>query len=346
MTTVISGTSGFIADFSNATISSRQAFQTSTTNGTTGIYALPNGTSTAASWQATNAADPTNASKILIATNGSTDVQLVSGINGTGTYLPLTFYTNGAEKMRLDTSGNLLVGTTSSSLSASNRGVIEVNGTADTALGFKVANALKAFVYTSATEFRLDASGIPITFDISSSEKARIDTSGNLLVGTTTLPSTSGAGVQIYNNSGQAGRLNIGKGTSGLFNAIANYYSGTYVGGVNYDNTSTSFPTSSDIRLKKDIVDAGSASAKIDQIRIVSHGWKHDDAVVEFGVIAQELVNVAPQAVAVGDIGEEIETTWGVDYSKLVPMLIKAHQEQQALITQLQADVALLKGKA
>ena len=81
----------FLADFTNSTITNRMAFQTSTSNSTTGIYALPNGTATAASWQATNTADPTNTSKILIATNGSTDVQLVSGINGTGTYLPLSF---------------------------------------------------------------------------------------------------------------------------------------------------------------------------------------------------------------------------------------------------------------
>jgi len=94
-----------LGDFTNATITNRLAFQTSTTNSTTGIYALPNGTSTAASWQATNAADPTNASKILIATNGSTDVQLVSGINGTGTYLPLSFYTNGSGQFAINTSG-------------------------------------------------------------------------------------------------------------------------------------------------------------------------------------------------------------------------------------------------
>jgi len=98
---------GYVAyDFTNATLTSRTNFQTSTANSTTGIYALPSGTGTAASWQATNNSDPTNASKILIATNGTTDVQLVSGRNGSGTYLPLSFYTNGVQNAQLDTAGN------------------------------------------------------------------------------------------------------------------------------------------------------------------------------------------------------------------------------------------------
>ena len=101
-------------DFSNATISDRTALQSSTTNGSTGVYALPNGTATSASFEATNAADPTNASKIQLTTNGATDVQLVSGRNGSGTYLPLSFYTNGSQRMRLDTSGNLGIGNTPS----------------------------------------------------------------------------------------------------------------------------------------------------------------------------------------------------------------------------------------
>lgn len=99
-------------DFTNTLVPSRVIFQTSNTNSSTGIYAVPSGSSTAASWQAANTADPTNASKILIATNGSTDVQLVSGINGTGTYLPLTFYNSGSEKMRLSITGGFSVGTT------------------------------------------------------------------------------------------------------------------------------------------------------------------------------------------------------------------------------------------
>ena len=102
----------FAGDFTNATLLSRTLFQTSTSNSSTGIYAVPNGTSTAASWQATNAADPTNASKVLIATNGTTDVQLVSGINGTGTYLPLTFFNGGSGRFVIGTSGQFGIGPT------------------------------------------------------------------------------------------------------------------------------------------------------------------------------------------------------------------------------------------
>ena len=133
-TTLTLGNAGvsarFQGDFSNTTVASRTAFVTGTTNGSTGIYALPNGTSTAASWQATNNATPTNASKILIATNGSTDVQLVSGINGTGTYLPLTFWNNGAEKARLSVAGGFSIGTATDAGSTN----LLVAGTA-TALG-------------------------------------------------------------------------------------------------------------------------------------------------------------------------------------------------------------------
>ena len=99
-----SPSTSIIGDFDNATFANRTLFVTSTTNASTGIYAVPNGTSTAASWQALNNSVPTNASKILIAA-GSTDVQLVSGINGSGTYLPLSFLTSGTTQMQLTTSG-------------------------------------------------------------------------------------------------------------------------------------------------------------------------------------------------------------------------------------------------
>ena len=93
-------------DFSNATIANRVAFQSSTTNGNTNITTLANGTSTSSGIQCYNAADPTNSSFANIGCS-STEVQFLSAVRGTGTYLPMTFYTNGSERARIDTSGNL-----------------------------------------------------------------------------------------------------------------------------------------------------------------------------------------------------------------------------------------------
>ena len=107
-------------DFTNTTVNYRTIFTTSTVNGNPGVYAVPNGTGTAASWQATNNSNLTNASKILIATNGTTDVQLVSGINGAGTYLPLSFYNGGSNQMQLGTAGNLLMVTGGNIVTAGN----------------------------------------------------------------------------------------------------------------------------------------------------------------------------------------------------------------------------------
>ena len=102
--------SKILGDFSNATLASRTVIQTSTTNGTTGVYVVPNGTSTAASIQALNAATPTNAAKILIATNGTTDVQLVSGINGSASYLPLSIFNGGVGTFVFGTAGQFGIG--------------------------------------------------------------------------------------------------------------------------------------------------------------------------------------------------------------------------------------------
>lgn len=185
-----------IGDFDNATFLNRTVFKTKTTNASTGIYAVPNGSSTAASWQAINNVDPTNASKILIATNGSTDVQLVSGINGTGTYLPLSFYTSGAQKMQLDTSGNLDV---SSSTNAQLRGQVRNTSALSSAYSAWMlgndTNATAASIilnsstntsYGGASSFNIyNGLNSPMAFFISGAEKIRIDNSGNLGVGTT-----------------------------------------------------------------------------------------------------------------------------------------------------------------
>lgn len=102
----ISGTGLAIrGDMSNATASSRLAFQTSTTNGNTIVGAKPNGTGTASYMQVFNAADADNAAYGYMGIN-TTALSFNSNKTGTGTALPMTFNTSGGS-MTLDTAGQL-----------------------------------------------------------------------------------------------------------------------------------------------------------------------------------------------------------------------------------------------
>lgn len=123
-------------DFDNATLNNRTKLQTTTTNATTNVYVVPNGSSTSAGVSVANNSSLTNASKIVMATNGSTDVQIISGVNGSGTYLPLSFYTNNTLAMQVDTAGNLSFnsGYGSSATAYGCRAWVNFNGTGTVAI--------------------------------------------------------------------------------------------------------------------------------------------------------------------------------------------------------------------
>jgi hypothetical protein len=96
-------------DFSNATFANRVMFQTSTANSNSQLGLLPSGTGNSSNFAAHNTSDPTNASRARIQVS-STVVSFESDITGTGTYLPMTFYTGGSERMRVATDGVTTVG--------------------------------------------------------------------------------------------------------------------------------------------------------------------------------------------------------------------------------------------
>jgi len=103
------------------------------------------------------------------------------------------------------------------------------------------------------------------------------------------------------------------------------------------------YNVSSDRRLKLDIKPAGTALDALSAIQVRSYKWAETGYRVDYGFIAQELNEVAPDAVKVGDDGEEVTDTWAVDTSKLVPLLTKALQEAIAKIETLEARLTALE---
>lgn len=119
---VFSGTGNRITgDFNNSTQSNRVMFQSSVINSNTPIQAIPNGSATSAGFGAFNSSDPSNASRWYINATTS-EITFSSDITGSGTYIPLSFYTGGAVAMKIDTSRNIGIGLTP----ISNNGILQL----------------------------------------------------------------------------------------------------------------------------------------------------------------------------------------------------------------------------
>ena len=173
-----------------------------------------------------------------------------------------------------------------------------------------------------------------VAFSTAATERMRIDSSGNLLVGTTSVISLGKQCIEFdgYSENGlilKTTNTSMGSAYLGFVNS-----SGAVIGSINQLSTSTvAYNTSSDQRLKENIADADDAGSKIDSIQVRKYDWKADGSHQDYGMIAQELQAVAPEAVS-GDA--DSEEMMGVDYSKLVPMLIKEIQSLRNRVAQLE----------
>jgi hypothetical protein len=253
-----------------------------------------------------------------------------NGVNGDATL---------TQAMTLDASGQLGIGVTSPTATLHVQGtggsikLTDTTGTANTWWLLAKDASANAFRIYDAT---------------AGAERARIDSSGNLLVGTTSVPNTSGTkGVALIINDGNSGRVTIGKTVSGTESAMLFYHSGTGVGSITYSDTATAYNTSSDYRLKNTIAPMTSALAKVAQLKPVTYKWNADGSDGQ-GFIAHELQTVIPDCVS----GEKdaLDTDGsikpqGVDYGKITPLLTAALQEAIAKIEMLEVRLALLESK-
>ena len=332
----------------------------------------------------------------------------------------LSFSAGGSERMRIDSKG--MVGIKHSMPSdvsgdctsirvgglSTIRGVTNTTGSQNFHTGLTYnsyptsSGADKAYVSTSGSDFKpvkyaqvagsniwYNASTATAGSDITWSETMRINTLGNLLVGTTSTGSGYGnnnvginlrttTGASIFSNSASDYGLVLNKTTyqSGSTCYQVNFRTlNQSVGGIFTDNSSTTYATSSDYRLKTDAQPMTGASARVQALNPVNFEWISDGTRVD-GFLAHEAQAVVPEAIhgtkdAMRDeeyeVTPAVEATYdedgneltaaveavmgtrsvpdyqGIDQSKLVPLLTAALQEALTEIASLKTRVEALE---
>jgi hypothetical protein len=313
---------------------------------------------------------------ILSGTDGVSDIDgsaATPAIRGTdantGIFFPaadtIAFAEGGAEAMRIDSSGNVGIGTASPSsvlnvkssapvFRLETTGAVTSSGTASYAIKDSSGNDVftngflgLANCYQFATTF---ANGFIRFLTGSQVEAMRIDSSGFTYTNCT----SSVASVSSYSNIAFNGVAYFGisikttyAGAGSTFAAFINS-SGTQQGSIYGNTTSTvQYLTSSDYRLKENIAPMTGALAKVSALKPVTYNWKVDGSSSQ-GFIAHELAEVSPECV--GGEKDAVDANGnpkyqGIDTSFLVATLTAAIQEQQALIIALTARIEALEAK-
>ena len=209
-------------------------------------------------------------------------------------------------------------------------------------------------------EIRYEHTSNNMQFRVNGNNEAmRINSEGTLMVGTTDENpydnSGTNTGIALHGNgSTQAGMISAARyqSATATFNRLGNdgnvvgfYREGVYVGAVFVTATATAYNTSSDYRLKEDVIEMEGSLDRLKGLKPCNFRWKADGTRVD-GFIAHEAQEVVPEAVtgikdAVDDEGNP--EYQGIDQSKLVPLLTKALQEAVAKIEALETRVTALE---
>ena len=286
------------------------------------------------------------------------------GSFSSGSNSALGFLTADTERARIDTSGNLCVGSTS----AGNAGTLNVSvgnpGTTSGGLQLWATTTQTHVVQwgdgtTGSDPYRgyieYAHNGDSMRFGTAATERARITSDGKLLVGTTTATDSPNSSTSKFVVSGDfTGGFGQSITDTSTNTAVDHYMmsfnlgtaSGNQKGYIQFVGASglILYATTSDQRLKTDLGVVTNTSV-IDNLLIHDYTWK-ESGVAGRGVFAQEAYEVMPNAVGKGKDAPDgsINRPWGVDYSKFIPDLIvhaqqlkKQVQEQQVIIESLKA---------
>jgi hypothetical protein len=209
----------------------------------------------------------------------------------------------------------------------------------------------------SSDMFLYNADAGSIILSTNATERMRIDSSGNVLVGTTSQITTGGFSPKLsitnagnaafFTTSTNASIMGMKINTNGgdgikFYNASA-----SNVGNITINSGGTAYGTTSDYRLKENIAPMTGALEKVSLLKPVIYTWKTDDSNGQ-GFIAHELQAIIPDAVvgekdAVNEDGSIKPQC--IDTSFLVATLTAAIQEQQTIINDLKARVTALEAK-
>ena len=167
-------------------------------------------------------------------------------------------------------------------------------------------------------------------------ERMRIDNQGRLLLNTSSAIFAASEALHIEGiESGTASYGIFAHGSAGTNYFVRAYRGDNLSGSISYTANGLFLTSVSDERLKENISNANDAGEKIDAINVRQFDWKQSGDHQEYGMIAQELIKVAPDAV---HAPEDPEDMMAVDYAKLVPMLIKEVQSLRARVSALESN--------
>jgi len=265
----------------------------------------------------------------------------------------LALQTAGTTAITVDASQNVGIGTTTPKVRLAGK-VLSINGT-DSGASYQasiellVNGASAGEMWANSNDFVIGSySTQPMIFRTQNTERMRIVSSGELVVGGTT---AGGVGTSIAAPDNGGNFCNTA--TTGLRNAIRFVNPNGTVGSIQTNGSSTAYNTSSDYRLKENIAPMTGALAKVALLKPVTYKWKVDGAIGE-GFIAHELAEVCSHAVsgAKDAVDENGNPEYqGIDVSFLVATLTAAIQELKAIndtqaetINALTARIVALEG--